>query len=228
MLKNVIAGAVLLTGFAATAWPAVAAPRNDDCVNCEPSKRYDSESPAKIRQEMDRPRNPSPDYPAQGETAGNPERGGDAPARECSDCPPPKHYDKIEVVKTSRDVDQSRVINTDSVVHVRPKEKEYNKLVIHENEVRNVGVIQHNHRIIEKEIRYVKRKPVYRYPAYQVQTVIVPVVVQPARECGCPCTCSAPRYVYEQAYAYPQTRTVVQQVLVPVTGGGYGYGYGYR
>ena len=57
----------------------------------------------------------------------------------------------------------------------RRRTKETNKLIIHENETRNVGVIQHNHRIIEKEIRYVKRAPVYRHhapaPRVRVQTV---------------------------------------------------------
>ena len=64
--------------------------------------------------------------------------------------------------------------------------REINKLIIHENETRNVGVIQHNHRIVEKETRYVKRAPVYHraVPAYRVprvQTVLVPVVVQPVQ-----------------------------------------------
>ena len=105
------------------------------------------------------------------------------------------------------DVDQSRVINTEDVVQVRPRVREINKLVIHENETRNVGVIQHNHRIVEKETRYVKRAPVYRraVPAYRVprvQTVLVPVVVQPVQNCGCPCTCSGSHSAYAAAYVY--------------------------
>jgi hypothetical protein len=127
-------------------------------------------------------------------------------------------------------------------VQVPPRVKEINKLIIHENETRNVGVIQHNHRIIEKEIRYVKRAPVYqravhRYavPRYrvvqQVQTVLVPVATQPAQNCGCPCTCSgghsayASAYVYQPGYAYDAERGSMQKVWVPVA---VPAGYGYR
>jgi hypothetical protein len=159
-----------------------------------------------------------------------------APANEdCDNCAPPKTYDSTEVVKTSRDVDQSRVINTEEVVQVRPRVKETNHLVIHKNETRNVGVIQHNHKIIEKEIRYVKRAPVYQHyaPRYRVrlQTVYVPIVMQSARPCGCPCTCYASQSAYAQADAYGggytnnSQRGAVQQVLVPVT---VPAGYGYR
>jgi hypothetical protein len=114
--------------------------------------------------------------------------------------------------------------------------------VIHENETGNVGVIQHNHRIIEKEIRYVKRTPVYqrathryavpRYrPVQQVQTVLVPVAVPPVQNCGCPCTCSgsygayASAYVYRAGYAYDAERGSMQKVWVPVA---VPTGYGYR
>jgi hypothetical protein len=226
MLKYAVASVVLMLGFAVSAPPALAAPP------------YSSEEPARIRQEMDRPRAPDVNATAPvGERAPNVDRSADAPARDCADCPPPRHYDNTEVVKTSRDVDQSRVINTETVVQVPPRTREINKLVIHENETRNVGVIQHNHRIIEKETRYVKRAPVYRpavhryAPAYRVvvQTVLVPVVTQ--TPCGCPCTCSGSNGAYAQAYvtsggyAYGSGRGYAQQVLVPVN---VPAGYGYR
>ena len=238
MLKYAVASVVLIAGFAVTVLPAPAAPRNDDCVNCAPPKPYDSEAPARIRQEMDRLRATDTGSAAPpGDYAPNADRSADAPARDCADCPPPKRYDSTEVVKTSHDVDHSRVIETDDVVQVRPRVKEINKLVIHENETRNVGVIQHNRRIIEKETRYVKRAPVYQHavPAYRVvqrvQTVLVPVVVQPVKNCGCPCTCSgshsayAQAYVYDTGYAYGARRAAVQQVLVPVN---VPAGYAYR
>jgi hypothetical protein len=269
MLKHAVAGAVLLLGLAASGAPAIAGPDDKDGANGErpsaPSAQpYDRESPATIRQEMDRPREveqqrnadsyvrrpaplplPEPERPAYPERTSNSPNynapgqnapGYNLPGRDCTDCPPPKHYDSIEVVKTSRDVDQSRVINTDSVVNVRPRVKEHNKLIIHENEIRNVGVIQHNHRIIEKEVRYVKRRPAYRV----VEQVIVVPQPQP---CGCPCTCGGglltPRSTgggYAQPYGYgvpayapAPTQVVTQQVLVPVqVQSGYGYGYGYR
>jgi hypothetical protein len=242
MLKYAAASVVLLLGFAAYAPPALAAPGNDDCVNCAPSTPYPSEEPARIRQEMDR-RAPDTAAPASAvERAPYAGRSPDAPARECADCPPPRRYDNTEVIKTSRDVDQSRVINTETVVQVPPRTKEINKLIIRENETRNVGVIQHNHRIIEKETRYVKRAPVYRpavrhyAPAHRVvqrvQTVLVPVVMQPVQNCGCPCTCGsngayaqAYAYAYGGGYAYGSGRGAVQQVLVPVN---VPAGYGYR
>jgi hypothetical protein len=105
----------------------------------------------------------------------------------CTNCVAPRpHYDSTEVVQTSRDVDHSRTINTTSVVEVPPKVRTTNHLVLRKNTIRNVGTIQHNHTIIEKEIRY--RRPVQKTPAktkfimqgyrtvYQPTVVYVPVV----------------------------------------------------
>ena len=46
------------------------------------------------------------------------------------------------------------------MVPVRRRVREINRLVIHKNETRHVGVIQHNHTIIEKETHYVRRIPI--------------------------------------------------------------------
>jgi hypothetical protein len=76
---------------------------------------------------------------------------------DCYKCPKPRpHYDSTEVIKQTRDVDHSRVIETRSVV---PSKRliETNHLIIRENETRNVGTIQHNHTIIEKELVLTKR-----------------------------------------------------------------------
>ena len=89
---------------------------------------------------------------------------------------------------------------------------------------------------MSRETRYVKRAPVHQravpaYRAQRVQTVLVPVVVQPVQNCGCPCTCSgshsayAAAYVYGGGHAYGSRRAYVQQVLVPVN---LPAGYGYR
>lgn len=77
-------------------------------------------------------------------------------SRDCHKCPPPRNYDSTEVIKTTKDVDHSRVIETQSVV---PSKRliETNHLIIRENETRNVGVVQHNHTIIEKELILTKR-----------------------------------------------------------------------
>ena len=53
--------------------------------------------------------------------------------RDCYKCPPPRNYDSTEVVKTTKDVDHSRVIESQSVV---PSKRliETNHLIIRENE----------------------------------------------------------------------------------------------
>ena len=79
---------------------------------------------------------------------------------DCADCPVSKKYDSEEVVKKVKNIDRSAVYETVTVVPAGRKVKEYNRLVIHQNETRNTGTIVHNHKIIEKEIRYVRRIPV--------------------------------------------------------------------
>ena len=76
---------------------------------------------------------------------------------DCYKCPKPRpNYDSTEVIKQTRDVDHSRTIETQSVV---PSKRliETNHLIIRENETRNVGTVQHNHTIIEKELILTKR-----------------------------------------------------------------------
>ena len=55
----------------------------------------------------------------------------------CVDCAPKRKYDSQEVVKNVRDIDRSRVINTQTVVPVGRRVKETNHLVIHQNETRD-------------------------------------------------------------------------------------------
>jgi hypothetical protein len=214
MLRYLVAATI---GVCAATLPALA----------QSQPPYDNEQIARMRQEADRMRTdaqasaPAPEAPADEQLP------ADARAADCANCPPPRRYDSVEVVKNSRDVDQSRVINTQSVVNVPPRTKETNKLIVRENETRNVGVVQHNHTIIEKEIRYVKR----RAHAYRVQTTYQPVcqsgtlvywivrrgaeaAVLPAEAltygnpCHRPCDCGttveayAPRYAYRQSYSY--------------------------
>jgi hypothetical protein len=87
--------------------------------------------------------------------AGGP--GGGGRGGDCYKCPKPRpHYDSTEVIKNTKDVDHSRVIETQSVVPSR-RVIESNHLIIRENEIRNVGVVQHNHTVIEKELVLTKR-----------------------------------------------------------------------
>ena len=67
--------------------------------------------------------------------AGDYAGGGGRPGyNDCYKCPPPRNYDSQEVVKQTKDVDHSRVIETQSVV---PSKRliETNHLIIHENEI---------------------------------------------------------------------------------------------
>ena len=75
-----------------------------------------------------------------------------------------------------------------TVVPVRTRVNETNHLVIRQNETRTIGVVQHNHIIVEKEIRYVRRVPVrtaveFVTHDYRVverpDTVTVPVTYRP-------------------------------------------------
>src|ERR1700743_3555696 len=130
--------------------------------------------------------------------ASTPASAGDY-RNDCYKCPPPRNYDTQEVVKQTRDVDHSRTIETQSVV---PSKRliETNALIIHENETRNVGTIQHNHTIIEKELVLTKRNVDNKY----VNTVVnlvehkyntqrqhvveereIPGQVRDLRECNC-------------------------------------------
>ena len=54
-----------------------------------------------------------------------------------------------EVLKKTKDVDHTRTIETQSVV---PSKRliETNHLIVHEDETRNIGTVQHNHTIVEK------------------------------------------------------------------------------
>lgn len=95
--------------------------------------------------------------------AGDYNRGnGPGYRNDCYKCPPPRNYDSQEVVKKTRDVDHSRVVETQSVV---PSKRliETNHLIVHENETRNVGTIEHNHTIIEKELVLTKRNVDNKY-----------------------------------------------------------------
>ena len=92
-----------------------------------------------------------------------------------------------------------------------------NHLVIRQNTIRNVGVVRHNHTIIEKEIRYKRRPAVLRvvdYVMQQYQTVYKPAIVYvpyiyPVRY-------SVPHHYYPKQYHYPQhhyQRTLMRSAL---------------
>jgi hypothetical protein len=89
----------------------------------------------------------------------------------CYKCPKPRpNYDSTEVIKQTKDVDHSRVIETQSVV---PSKRliETNHLIIHENETRNTGTVEHNHTIIEKELILTKRNVDHKYVNSEVNLV---------------------------------------------------------
>lgn len=63
----------------------------------------------------------------------------------CRTCPPPKKYDSTEVVRESKTVDHSKVINTYEVVHRRQASRP--RLVYARPSVTVVNNVVHNYRI---------------------------------------------------------------------------------
>ena len=124
--------------------------------------------------------------------------------KKCKNCVAPRpHYDSQEVVRTTKDVDKSRVINTQSVVEVPSGQvRTRNHLVIRQNTIRHVGVIRHNHTIIEKEVRYKRRAPVLRAPMRRVYAgpVVVNFVTQQYHTVRRPALVEAP-------HVYPRCRS---------------------
>ena len=117
----------------------------------------------------------------------------------CAQCADPKKYDTQEVQKTIKEVDHSAVIESKSLAPSR-RVIETNHLIVRENETRNVGVIQHNHTVIEKELVLTKRnvdnKTVntvvnlveHKYNTQRVREVEereLPGTVRDLRDCNC-------------------------------------------
>ena len=165
MLKFAIAGAVLVFGLAAASVPTLAGPAIDECVDCPVSDKYDSQDVVqKIRDTKQSLANEAPiDVPAgrrENDSRSEKKRAAGSRDYDCVDCAPRRKYDSQEIVKKVRNIDKSRVINTTTVVPVRTRVNETNRLVIRQNETHLTGVVRHNHTIIEKEVRYVRRIPV--------------------------------------------------------------------
>ena len=166
MLKFSVAAVVLMFGFAATNAPAIAGTPDEECVDCPVSNKYDSEEVVQKIRNLKQIDNEAPiDVRSKPNDFGSrrvsqTHRGVRSGPSECADCAPRRKYDSQEVIKKVRNVDHSRVINTRIVVPARTRYKESNHLVIHKNETRHTGVVQHNRVIVEKEIRYVRRIPV--------------------------------------------------------------------
>jgi hypothetical protein len=192
MLKFAIAGAVLVFGLAAASAPAFAGPAIDECVDCPVSDKYDSEDVVqKIRNVKRSLANEAPiDVPGGRlhNNRGSAKKRAGSRDYDCPDCAPRRKYDSQEVIKKVRNVDQSRVINTTTVVPVRSRVNETNHLVIRRNETHLTGVVRHNHTIVEKEVRYVRRVPartVVEFVTHDYRvverpdTVTVPVTYRP-------------------------------------------------
>ena len=193
MLKFAVAGAVLVFGLAAASVPAFAGPAIDECIDCPVSDKYDSEDVVKkIRNVKRSLANEAPIDVSTGRRENNrgpgKKRAASSRDYDCADCAPRRKYDSQEVVKKVRNIDQSRVINTTTVVPVRTRVDETNRLVIRQNETHMTGVVRHNHTIVEKEVRYVRRIPVrttveFVTHDYRVverpDTVTVPVTYRP-------------------------------------------------
>ncbi len=185
-LKFAAVAAAIVFGLAT---PATAAPDDEDGTNAA-SSRYDS---AEVIQKIaSRSRNANVTNSSSRRSMET-KRTGRSHTSECFDCQPRRHYDDQKVVKKVRNIDHSRVINTVTVVPAERRVRETNRLVIRKNEIRHVGVVQHNHIIVEKEVRYVRRIPAmttvnfvtHNYRVVERSaTVSIPVVPRRNYECG--------------------------------------------
>jgi hypothetical protein len=181
-----VAVAALVLGLTA---PAVAQPRDDDRFDAA-SSRYDS--PEVIQKISSRSRD-ADITASSGRRSTEAKRVNRSRSSDCFDCQPRRHYDDRKVVKKVRNIDHSRVINTVTVVPAGRRVREINRLVIQKNETRHVGVVQHNHIIVEKEVRYVRRVPAtttvnFVTHNYRVMerpaAVSIPVAPRRNYECG--------------------------------------------
>jgi hypothetical protein len=172
MMKFSVAAALIAAGLAVIAAPVSAQDyRRSDCVDCKAPRQYDSREVIKTTRDVDHSRviNTTKVVPASRDYGRRdryrrraaehrtPYRAAKRrPAATCKDCAPRRKYDSREVVRTTRDIDHSRVIDTQSVVPVSRRVVTKNHLVIHDKKTRHVGTVRHNHTIIEKEVRYVR------------------------------------------------------------------------
>ena len=175
-------------------------------------RSYDSEA-GRIRQEMDR-RAPTP-MPVR-RTRAMPIAPPMLP-RYCADCPPPKRYDSTEVIKTSRDVDHSRVINTEDAVQV-PSQSERDQQTRHPRE-RNPQCrgdpAQSPDRRERNALCKTRAGPSARRPGIPAFRV--------SRPCSCPSWCSPCRIAAVPARAPDRTAPTPR---LTVYGAGYAYGSG--
>jgi FtsZ-interacting cell division protein ZipA len=212
-MKHALAGALLIAGLIAAAPASAQLVPAEKCYDCPtPRDHYDTQETIRTTTDVDhsrvietqseapvprwmkgvqRPRSSTYDTRSTASRQAKPALRARA---ECVDCPKPRdHYDTQETIRNTQDVDQSRVIETQSEEQVSRRVKETNHLVIRENETRNVGVVQHNHTIIERVPRYVVRVPAvttvsfvtHNYRVVETPaTMTVPVQYRPARRCA--------------------------------------------
>jgi hypothetical protein len=151
MLKFAIAGVALALGIAATGTPVFAAPRNDDCADCAPPTRYDSEEVIQKIRSMDHSiPNEAPIDIRTGHRGDETKRIKRARNADCADCPPPRTYEDRKVVKKVRDIDRSRVINTVTVVPVGRRIAKEPRHVRYIPIQTRVEIITHNYRVVER------------------------------------------------------------------------------
>ena len=73
-----------------------------------------------------------------------------------------KKYDSQEVVRTNKTIDHTGTVDT-KTVNPSTRVIETNHLIVHENETKNVGTVQHNRTIVEKEVVLTKRNVDHKY-----------------------------------------------------------------
>ena len=91
--------------------------------------------------------------------------------RECRDCDAPrKNYDSVEVVKTRRNIDRSRVIHTKTIMPVYRRVRPVVQVPV----VTVVQYVVHRYYVVDKPLTYSYQMPAYQ-PAYRVHRRAHPV-----------------------------------------------------
>ena len=86
--------------------------------------------------------------------------------KECANCDAPRrNYDSVEVVKTRRNIDRSRVIHTKTVMPVYRRARPVVQVPV----VTVVQYVVHRYHVVDKPLIYTYQVPVYQraYPVHR-------------------------------------------------------------
>ena len=187
-MKHAVATALLVLALAAGTPASAADTIVRECSGCDaPMRNYGSAKVVQIKPDADRPDVPDadrsyqpvpePSYQSAPEPSYQPapERSyrpiSQRSTKECDNCGAPrKKYHSVEVIKSHRNIDRSRVIHTRTVVPVYRRARPVVRVPV----VTVVQYVVHQYRVVDTPIVYTYRLPVYR-PAHPVYRGVHPI-----------------------------------------------------